>query len=364
MDKLSYKDILYNSKALGIAKSNSEKTLSKIFDTYLNQDAERAIAMAFKFIENNPEDECAEICKNALCNELENYFINNEENRMDYYLNYNKTRHEIKDGFFCKVHVRILNEGLILIEPIINGYPLKLLFDTGASISSLKLNVAEKIGLKPSNYRVEQYYFDGSCKENPLAISEDFCFGEHKFSTNFIINGDEFYEIFEQGLGAKIDGVLGWSFIKWFAWKIDFNNEIITISKSVKRKNLPELLDIAPFPVVKFSINGMKIFAGLDTGSNITAVNVRLKDKFDNVVKTVDYQYGIGIEKKMNIYKIPNVTIEIGKTKINKSLKIEDNPMYTGDYFNYPAIIGCDTLKNHVVKIDYLNHAFSVEKKS
>jgi len=35
--------------------------------------------------------------------------------------------------------------------------------------------------------------------------------------------------------------------------------------------------------------------------------------------------------------------------------------MYEGNYFNYPAIIGCDIFDNCIIKIDYPNHSFSVK---
>lgn len=115
----------------------------------------------------------------------------------------------------------------IIIKCLVNGQEVLLLFDTGASNSFLLPEEVNHLQLKQIGYDIVTTS-DGSKFKSPIFLSTTFEIGDVKLNDIKILSSDLPYNL--KCIGVK--GFLGANVINKINWKINFDKQIIEISKS------------------------------------------------------------------------------------------------------------------------------------
>jgi hypothetical protein len=134
-----------------------------------------------------------------------------------------------------------LPSDLIFLNGKINNIPVKILFDTGAGINTIKKSVVEKAGLdylidKKSQVNIvgvnsvkksygEIWYTEMELQLNKLNTQSSYATIGVTFS---VISGDN------SDSDSNIDIILGIKFMKSYGTVIDFSSRTITINKTIK----------------------------------------------------------------------------------------------------------------------------------
>jgi len=157
-----------------------------------------------------------------------------------------------------------------------NSEPLKFLFDTGASISTLSARRAAELGLKSSGQA------SGEATGGPITTSiirgVSLSIGEARVSNQMLASMD-----FPTGGGFEFDGIIGYHFINQFVVEIDYQQKIMNLydPQSYRYAGKGEVipLDLAgrktPLVRAKISPEGrppIELRFELDTGADGTIV--------------------------------------------------------------------------------------------
>jgi hypothetical protein len=130
--------------------------------------------------------------------------------------------------FLTRLHFVQLTGGVILLQAQLIGYPdtLNFILDTGSSGISLDSSTAEYLKLHPipsgitirgiASMRTVSFVYNQKIKLGPLTID----------SLNFHINN---YDILTADYGERIDGIIGYSVLKRYIFKIDYDSSRIDI---------------------------------------------------------------------------------------------------------------------------------------
>lgn len=123
-------------------------------------------------------------------------------------------------------------------------------------------------------------------------------------------------------------------------------------------------------PIIEMTINNQKTWVLLDTGSDITIVNIDSKDKYGFTTYVNDesrYQVpGFGSEKNQ-LHQVRNCDLKFGDTHLKRKVYAFDisnitNSIKVRTGKNVTAIIGSDMMRDYGFVIDLGNK--SVEMKS
>jgi predicted aspartyl protease len=122
-----------------------------------------------------------------------------------------------------KVPFTMLTGGVIMVKGLLNNYPdsLNFIIDTGSGGISLDSLTCLRLGipLEPSSYQIRgvggirevKFLYNASLKLDTLTTD----------SLNFHVND---YDFLTSVYGTKIDGIIGFSFIKKFILRIDYDS--------------------------------------------------------------------------------------------------------------------------------------------
>jgi predicted aspartyl protease len=162
--------------------------------------------------------------------------------------------------------------GMIILKVNISGKDYDFLLDTGAP-NAISKNLAKELNLDATH---EEEVGDSQGEEASLGIVN---------LERVNINGVDFLntsaliadlDLSKEVRCMKIDGLLGSNLMRNAVWKFDYQNQVITISKSIESFNIPDTAykvsfstDIAGVPSVNVAINDVvEKWVTVDLGSN------------------------------------------------------------------------------------------------
>jgi len=179
--------------------------------------------------------------------------------------------------------------GLIILKVSIADNEYDFLFDTGAANVVTK-ELAKKLGLAAVS---EQKIDDSQGNNNNLGFVtiEQIDIGE----INFLNTGAAIADLNSSSAFAclKIDGIIGANLMKKAIWKIDYKNQVITITNSIDALSIPETAykvqfsqELTGTPLININLNGIVAKdVTIDSGSNR---NIKLaKQDFYNLANTM-----------------------------------------------------------------------------
>ena len=167
--------------------------------------------------------------------------------------------------------------GMIFVQAELEGQRAHFILDTGAP--GLVINARQ---LPKTGETVLNGVFGTSATKEIEVASFSWAGWDHHQVPALLMDMSHF----ESLTGREIQGLIGYDFIKGKELFIDYDQQLIRISKRanpVSGKTVPQ--EQVPFrmadhlPIIKMKVNGKTAYFGLDTGSEVNILHSRWKDK-------------------------------------------------------------------------------------
>lgn len=258
---------------------------------------------------------------------------------------------------------------LILLPVRVNDEgPFDFILDTGAGTSLLSSDSAKGLQLKILGSK------DGQTAGGKVSVSlakvDSFAVGDAKLS-NVDVGIVDLSHI-GKTVGARIDGDLGYNFLKHFRVTIDYRNcdirfedpkQVETFGRSARTEVVMRLASPAkPLILVDVHANGRGPFQfAIDTGTSTTAITPQLAKS----IGVANLPIGAGTTGGAHV----EVTAGSLKSFQVGGAKIDNMEVVVADFFTIlsdaigtqlDGIVGYNFLRNYKVVIDYPNETFSL----
>ena len=262
--------------------------------------------------------------------------------------------HAIVFGQLARIPVQLVDNSLVFIKiKVNNSDSLKFYFDTGAATTLIDERAASKIGLLP-NYE-QQVQGAGGNKTYKMALNQ--CIRIHDSividSTHIVI--DDLSRL-KATLGQNFDGIIGYSVLKKYITKVDFDKHIIelyTFGTKVDNRAFSELgfsfkngIPIPQFPITIELKNGITYTDTVffDSGAALSLL-VNTPFKLRN---RVTQQVGRTIETQTNNLSSASVqqealiaSLQIGKFKFGEHvIGLASDTVGVSSFDGYLGILG------------------------
>lgn len=262
-----------------------------------------------------------------------------------------------------ELHFKQLNGGVILLKARFNNISdtFNFILDTGSGGISLDSTTTAQYSIphKPSGRYI---YGIAGVRKVDFAPNNSLSFPGLKVdSLDFYIND---YEVLTSVYGVKIDGIIGYSFLKRYLVKVDFDSSTVSVFHPGYIRYPPHGILLHPdfrgLPVVPLSIKDSKMVTTnffFDTGAGLCfLISKQLKEDSSLLLKrrkpaTIEVQ-GFGGKRRMKLTLMKEV--QIGSFRFRKV------PTYILDDENnilaYPSgggLIGDDLLRRFNMIINY-----------
>lgn len=126
-------------------------------------------------------------------------------------------------------------------------------------------------------------------------------------------------------------------------------------------------------PIVKMTLNGKKIWALLDTGTDITLVDINAQEEYDfKTYISLDSKYilpGIGANNYYQLHQVRNAELHYGDTQLKRKVYAYNLSNVVGSIREHTgkkvtAIIGADMMRAYGFVIDLGNRTVTMQKKN
>jgi predicted aspartyl protease len=116
---------------------------------------------------------------------------------------------------------------LILVDTYLNGLgPFQFAVDTGTSTTAIAPELAKQLGLATSS--IGPGTTGGAHVAVTASALQSFAAGSAKVDDMAIVVAD-FFSVLSQAVGAKLDGIVGYNFLRNYKVVIDYPNEILRL---------------------------------------------------------------------------------------------------------------------------------------
>jgi predicted aspartyl protease len=268
-----------------------------------------------------------------------------------------------------KFHLPGGAQPLILLPVIVNGRgPFEFILDTGAGTSLLSSELAKQLKIKVVGSKEGQSA--GGKVSVSLAKVDSFAIGEAKLDD--IDVGIVDLSHIGKTIGAKIDGDLGYNFLKHFRIAIDYRECEIRLDdpKRVENFGSSAETEIAmrlaspakPLILVDVHANGHGPFQfAIDTGTSTTAITPELAKELGVVSTPIGPATTGGAHIDVTAGMLQS--FQVGGAKVdNMSVMVADFFAMLSQAIGakLDGIVGYNFLRNYKVVIDYPNEVFSL----
>ena len=270
-----------------------------------------------------------------------------------------------QEDFFVTIPFEF-RAGLPILEVQVNGLKANFLFDTGAP-NVISLEFAEKLRLKTkAKGSVEDSGGNNITDQKYVSLSEVKIGSINFLNTGAIITDLNSSDIMEC---IKLDGIIGANLMKEAFWKIDYENQTLTLTDNISKLKISEDYKALKFkakisgsPLVSLSINGNEIKnLTFDTGSNgqITLQKkIYHKLKKNHLLKSTFIKgsttYGVnGKALSDTTYFAKSKNLRIGDISLNSQIL---------NFREHSNIIGTGFLKNFDIILDWKSNIIYLRK--
>ena len=261
-----------------------------------------------------------------------------------------------------------LKNNLILLKVKVNDIVgnRTFLFDTGATSDLLDTSTANKLGLKP-NYKQDVAGAGGS-KSYDIILSQ-------KLTLNSQISIDETHLVLadlskiKERLERDFDGIIGYSLLKKYITKIDYEHQKILLFDKIGQidlsgyKSIPFTFDNG-IPIPQFDIN-IKLKNGqsftdkilFDSGAGLTLLintpynnkNEISKNAGKSLIESFENLHGKSVSESIAIKSMQINDFNFGEMIVS----IAHDKAGVSSYKNYLGILGADIISKFDVVLDY-----------
>ena len=268
-----------------------------------------------------------------------------------------------------KFHLAGGAQPLILLPVKVNGQgPFDFIFDTGAGTSLLSSELAKQLAVKVVGSKEGQSA--GGKVAVSLAKADSLAVGEAKLDDVDV--GIVDLSHIGKTIGAKVEGDLGYNFLKHFRLTIDYgscelrldNPKRVELLLTAAKTEVPVRLanPAKPLILVDVHANGRGPFQfAIDTGTSTTAITPELAKELGVSSSTIGPVTTGGAHVDVTAGALNS--FQIG------GAKVDHMPVVVADFFamlssaigaKLDGIVGFNFLRNYKVVIDYPNELFSL----
>lgn len=253
---------------------------------------------------------------------------------------------------------------LFLIDIVINGNPIPLLFDTGGSKTVIRKSLAEKMSLSVLSDSVKAGGNTGKIETFSTGVIPILKVGNNSISNlNVIIVPDSQLDFGfdEEGNSLKINGVLGWDVISSFKWVIDPHTRTYSIEKPKANKS-KELLYWDNMPIINVKYDNRQMYFGFDSGNTESMFS---KEFIPLMMKTkkerIDKIAGINEMLEEEVYLLESIKINISnKDIVLNNISVLKRDIFPAKEFKVMGLLAADIIQNHKCVIDFTNNEFQL----
>lgn len=252
---------------------------------------------------------------------------------------------------------------LYLIDIVINGNPIPLLFDTGGSKTVISKSLAEIIGLSVLSDSIKAGGNTGKIESFSTGVIPMLKIGKNLISDlNVIIVPDSQLDFgFDQEDNSlKINGVLGWDVISSFKWVIDPHSRTYSIEKPKANKN-KELLYWDNMSIIKVKYDNRQMYFGFDSGNTESMFSKEFIPFIKTKEEKIDKMVGINEMIEEEVYLVENIKINISNKDIElNNISVLKRDIFPTKEFKVMGLLAADIIQNHKCVIDFTNSEFQL----
>ena len=283
------------------------------------------------------------------------------------FLGSSETLYSVSGNKEEKIHFRLLNDcPLIELRINKNEQPLKFILDTGAGISVLSQETAEKLGIDPVTKGGTARGIGGDGKfEIVYGFLKSVEIGGVKISSVPIYIRDINFNQSEH-----IDGYIGLGLLSKFWTTIDYGDQSLTINSQSdapvmtaeeEKFSQPLRQTSSGFLSGEVKIEGVKLPLNfiVDTGASISAIS-NIVAGIDSVSKYVEAGklkvFGAaGMTEQVSSFMLPKLTFGSNTREQVKAIALDLDLINETSGFEQAGILGGNFLKNYRLTFDFKN---------
>lgn len=273
-------------------------------------------------------------------------------------------------GQVAKIPFEFYQNRYVLINLRVNDSKdtLNFYFDTGATSTLIDSTTAINCGLKP-NYE-QNVSGAGGSKTYKIALSQTIVISDKVKIANTHVILDNLSRL-QKSLGKKFDGIIGYSILKDYKTRIDFDNKVIELYSFdadidtngyetldfVFAKNIP----IPQFPISIELKNGKQFSDTIlfDSGAGLSLlVNTpyKIKNKLINIVGKSITRKSENLSSESLLQEATIKSLQIGKFKFGEMpITFSSDQLGVSSYEGYLGILGNEIISRFNFISDYQN---------
>ena len=252
---------------------------------------------------------------------------------------------------------------LVFLDLSINGKSFPFLFDTGASITVMSLEVAEKIELRFLDQTVKGRGNAGNLIDTNMGAVDTLQFGAITISdleVAMLPVENLTFTIDDQGNKIKINGFLGWDVIKNFRWHINNSNKTIKVEKSVPQECIPNLTHDV-MPTIRVEYHAEQLHFGFDSGNTESVLGIKMFERIRPKEQKNDSWTGVDGTTERTVYNVEEFRCHI----LDSEICVEHIPMIQQDVYQAESVesmglLASDIVANRDWSIDFPNQHFEI----
>ena len=252
---------------------------------------------------------------------------------------------------------------LFLIDIVIDGDSIPLLFDTGGSKSVISKSLAGSMGLSVLSDSIKAGGNTGKIQSFSTGVIPIFEIGNSFISNlNVIITPDNQLDFGfdEEGNSLKINGVLGWDVISSFKWVIDPHTRTYSIEKPKANKS-KELLYWDNMPIINVKYDNRQMYFGFDSGNTESMFSKDFIPLMKNKIEKIDKIAGINEMIEEEVYLVKSIKINISnKDIVLNNISVLKRDIFPAKEFKVMGLLAADIIQNHKCVIDFTNNEFQL----
>lgn len=252
---------------------------------------------------------------------------------------------------------------LFLIDVVINGKTIPLLFDTGGSKTAISKSLSEQVSLSISSNSVNAGGNTGKVDTFSMGIVTKLEIGNNSINNlNVIIIPDNQLDFGcdDKGNTLRINGILGWDVISSFKCTIDPHSRTYSIEKPKPSEN-KNLLFWDNMPIIRVKYGEHNIHFGFDSGNTESVFSKEFIPLMQNKEEKKDKIVGITEVIEEDAYLIKKIRFNISNKNIElNNISVLKRNIFPTKEFNVMGLLAADIIQDHKCVIDFMNNNFQL----
>lgn len=246
---------------------------------------------------------------------------------------------------------------LYLIPVVCDDTQAPLVFDTGASITTLSRTTAEKLhGIKTRKTLTVGGNAASRIKVETMLIPQLSVGGAVIRNLSVAVVEDEMLDFGfdETGTHFLVQGLLGWDIIQLFTWRFNAQACTFNICKPAANQVTPNMEDWDNMPLVHVQVDNRDEVFGFDSGNTETMLGDVFFERLTNAPETSDSFSGVDGVKEERIRIAETLHLQVGKVSITlQGVPAVNRKLFPCRFPQVGGLLAADILQGRSWIVDY-----------